>query len=332
MSWREEFLKDYFNYNDESLWDESLNLKNSKIPPKLYKFTNTNHLYELLVQGLVYLPKISQLNDPMEGKMLYDFDEIFEEYNSILMPYLIQGVRKYLSLDEENYILESDNPLEELLEIGYYQDKLSEKGISLENYKNSTLDKITIPFKNNLDNLNNSIKNSTVLYCLLENDYKNNKMWADYGDEGKVICIEYNIRDCDDIQLINKFFFITYSEYKFTDDLKLLLNQNPPYFKFVLLPFLMKSPDWSSEKEWRCIFYKHKFQGRTKHNPLKNEKNFYYKFPKPRAIFLGWDISNKDEKRLINICRGKHIDLYKMKKIDSSYQLDYNAILEFDKF
>ena len=83
MSWREKFLKDYFNDNDESLWDEALNLKNSKIPPKLYKFTNTNHLYELLVLGLVYLPKISQLNDPMEGKMLYDFDEIFEEYNSI---------------------------------------------------------------------------------------------------------------------------------------------------------------------------------------------------------------------------------------------------------
>lgn len=33
MSWREEFLKDYFNYNYESLWDEALNLKNSKIPP-----------------------------------------------------------------------------------------------------------------------------------------------------------------------------------------------------------------------------------------------------------------------------------------------------------
>ena len=39
MSWREEFLKDYFNDKDESLWDEALNLKNSKIPPKLYKFT-----------------------------------------------------------------------------------------------------------------------------------------------------------------------------------------------------------------------------------------------------------------------------------------------------
>lgn len=60
-------------------------------------------------------------------------------------------------------------------------------------------------------------------------------------------------------------------------------------------------------------------------------KQIFITISKTNCYFLGWNISNKDEKKIINICRGKHIDLYMMKKTDSSYQLDYDTILEFNK-
>ena len=47
----------------------------------------------------------------------------------------------------------------------------------------------------------------------------------------------------------------------------------------------------------------------------------YIKFIKPKSIYLGLDIDLKDEEKLIDICKFRKINVYKMKKDKSGYNL-----------
>ena len=67
------------NFNEYPSYDEfdldnnnELMNKNRFIPLKLFKYTNVYRSKDLLYYNSMYLPEISELNDPYEGELLYD--------------------------------------------------------------------------------------------------------------------------------------------------------------------------------------------------------------------------------------------------------------------
>lgn len=64
---------DVFDLND----DQELTHKNQCIPNRLFKYTNVHHAKDLLYDNIIYLPEISELNDPYEGELLYN-EELLE--------------------------------------------------------------------------------------------------------------------------------------------------------------------------------------------------------------------------------------------------------------
>ena len=55
----------------------------------------------------------------------------------------------------------------------------------------------------------------------------------------------------------------------------------------------------------------------------------YIKFIKPKSVYFGMDIELKDEEKLIDICKFRKINVYKMKKDKLGYNLKSEPIVEF---
>jgi hypothetical protein len=70
-------------------------------------------------------------------------------------------------------------------------------------------------------------------------------------------------------------------------------------------PVIRKDLAWSYEKEWRIIDISNYFENSSDYCCLP--------FVKPKALHLGYNISESDEDKLCSICRSKGIDICKMR-------------------
>ena len=55
----------------------------------------------------------------------------------------------------------------------------------------------------------------------------------------------------------------------------------------------------------------------------------YMRFIKPKSVYLGLDIDLTDEEKIIDLCRFRKINVYKMKKDKSGYNLKSELIVKF---
>ena len=55
-------------------------IKNSIIPSELFKYTKVRNAKELLYDNIMYLPQLSELNDPFEGSLLCDEGKVGDFY------------------------------------------------------------------------------------------------------------------------------------------------------------------------------------------------------------------------------------------------------------
>lgn len=69
--WKEKFFKHFFQENISS--EEKRNClayKNGHLDKPLYQYTKVSHVEDIICNDLMYLRKISELNDPFEGDLL----------------------------------------------------------------------------------------------------------------------------------------------------------------------------------------------------------------------------------------------------------------------
>lgn len=93
---------------------------------------------------------------------------------------------------------------------------------------------------------------------------------------------------------------------------------------------MKKSHDWSYEKEWRILIDKMKLRQALKLGFSsvmdRREDLCFIKFPKPKCVFMGLNISDGDEQAIIKICEERGITIYKMIKDSSRYNLSHMEI------
>lgn len=313
--------KFYNSYFDIKITDEKreiiLNKKNKKIPP-LFKYTNLNHIEELLCDDLMFLSPISELNDPNEGVINYKISDVF--YNISLSFYDISkdfsNFNKTKHYDVFNNIIR--NILFQINDLNsdffnygeinnFYKINLEYGLIShFSNFTNESIQELTRYLK----------EYNYILAFSIRND--NNPLWNHYADKHKGICIEYDIKNSGIDFIKNNCFPIYYDDSDFSDEITSL---NDIKTKFLLKPLLKKDSDWKYEQEWRIVLNQDLLLNEIDEYYCGYDNKNYLKFLKPKAVFMGKDILESDEGKIKEICQCRKIDLYKMEHKISEYKL-----------
>lgn len=323
--WKKEFFNTYFNSKSTvKEINNVLKMKNSNIPQFLFKYTNTNHIDDLLIDKLIYLPKITDLNDPFEGNVLHDLDIQSEKYLKLIFKRMgrkprekwdpnfdkkkaIDGLAKRFNLntvDEKGDCLKDNEILSPII-----------SNVFMKKVRNHMIDAERPFVKNHYSELNNHNKNNTKLLCLTTSN-TNNQMWANYANEHKGICIKYNTQKFGK-DLIKNCFPVFYDNSNFTDELE-LESFNKMKKKLHIKSFLKKSTDWRCEDEWRVILPIYILPSCENH--YHNANGDYLKLL-PDSVYLGKNIDEIYRNLIIEICDNQNIGIYQMKQLDTQYEL-----------
>lgn len=281
---------EYTSYDNVDL-DDSNNLK-YPIPDKLYKYTRVHNAKDLLYYNIIYLPEITELNDPYEGELLYN-NELLEN--------------AYFKSKKEEFDKDILGETGDAFEKDDFYLKLREKVLKRQS-------------KTYIEELKKYLHEGIYFICLSSTN-KSNAMWAHYANNHDGICIEYNLnkpkakyfRDlCFEVEYVKKS--------DDTRELKTHIEYDEYSNNFMLKPFLRKSSEWNYEKEWRVILNEY---GICHNNEGFHPYKPYIEFIKPVKVYMGLNMSIKNENIIKEICNIKNIPLCKAKKTNESYDFDF---------
>lgn len=267
------------------------------MPKYLYKYKNFNSYWRsTLFDGLVYFPDASTLNDPFDCHIYIDTKKFSDFMNVFASKYVFPGV------------LQTD----------------------IEKAYNARIE-------SNLDREYNFIRKNILLTCFSET-VNSILMWTHYADSHKGFCIEYDAEKID-IEYKRFLFPVIYQRdvYDFTD---IAIMNDSSYTKYmeiikmkgikteyelkdftnnVAIPMLIKAQEWSYEREWRIVVPSFIF-GTNEH--------FIYLGNAINSIYLGVNCDEKstDVNEIINWAKDRKINVYKMDKNPSKYELISNII------
>lgn len=295
-----------------------------KVPSKLYRYKDIKgHTLDLIKNDFLYIGTVKGFNDVFEGALNYNPDEI--------LGYLIENSieRLGLKINQQDYlrIINSDNPYDELKKWAYKDPQVT---ISFERFSEVLDETFQYMINKIYEDFNDNLKEMMLVGCFTQNN-KNRVMWGNYADDNKGICIEYNLYDFKKEYLVKSCHEVKYfplDKYpEVTNILLNLLKSNP--LDFIDSIFLNKTDDWSYEEEWRLIFRNDPF-----FRPFikKIDSNYYIKLPKPRAIYLGVNISNENKNEIEEICKTREISLIQMKTSGLMYSSDDEMIFPKGKW
>lgn len=271
-------------------------IKNSIIPSELFKYTKVRNAKDLLYDNIMYLPQLSELNDPFEGSLLCDEGKVGDFYVNC-------------KIDEF---------------MGYIEEELNGEDYDENHFKN--LGKLLLRFQSHdkLSEIRNILTDEVYVICL-SGRKDITSLWAHYADNHRGICIEYDLVNTKTKLFKNLCFPIEYlDDYDLTKDIKYSFNKNSFDYNLKIKPLLLKAKDWSYEEEWRIIF-DDSIISEYKENFYPYEP--YIKFLKPQKVYMGMDISEKDEKLIKNICKIKEIPLFKAIKNKEEYKFDFDEVV-----
>lgn len=297
-----------------------------KVPNKLYKYKaidEKGHTLDLIKNDFLYIGTVKGFNDAFEGALIYNPDEILE--------FIIENSieRLGLKINQQDYlkIINSDNPYEEIKKWAYNDPQVT---MSFERFSEILDETFQFMINKIYENFNDNLKEIMLVSCFTQKN-KNRVMWGNYADNNKGICIEYNLYDFKKDYLVKSCHEVKYfSPDKYPDVTHVLLNllkSNP--LDFIDSIFLNKTDDWGYEEEWRLIFRNNPF-----FRPFikKIDSNYYIKLPKPRAIYLGVNISDENKKQIEEICKTREISLIQMKTSGLMYSSDEEMIFPKGKW
>lgn len=196
--WIEGFYEIFFSDDvDLETKRKCIEFKNRKIPDSLFKYTSTKFLEDKILYDKIYLPKLEELNDPIEGYIAFNEPKLQET---------VIGMIKENS-DSEKW---SDELLDRVYNHVIYEENFFE-----------------IKSKEFTDFYS--------VICLTEKN-RNYPMWAHYADDYNGICIEYDLKDSKRDDLIWMCYPIRYVDEpdKINSESKYLVQDDVIYHEHLL--------------------------------------------------------------------------------------------------
>lgn len=340
--------KEYINLKSVSIWPymfvhelskKSFILNNT--PRTLYKFRKFDeYTIDMIKNNYVYLAKASTLDDPFDCLTFPDSILDFNSTNLELTPERLNYLSNMISrpLPLMNALNAKD--LTKIIKQSLINGKVDESLIRKEVLKRNDIDEKekwriinTFDYLNSLsidakqdekleEHINyfiNAKQNFGV--CSLTTKRDNKPMWSLYGDVYKGYCIEYDIPIIDDV--INNIFPVIYktkydnSVYKaFFKTLygqveRQLTNGHRNGGVAALIELLCtKDRDWAYQDEWRLI----------------GTEGFKFYELKIKNIYLGFDVSENNEKKILSASKDYDYKVYKMNEPKGSNKISYKLL------
>lgn len=267
-----------------------------KYPKTIYKYRswdNCNHK-RILLNNELYVPSVSQLNDPFDCLIKYNYSEIENEglTERIVNMYFEDFGNRIIELgyEKEKLINNSDSNIQlELLNLKKYYDEV---------------------FKENRKKHLGVISFSKVWNNLL--------MWSHYSDSHKGFCIGFNTR-----KLIESKFFQNSNQVSYPNSYP-VVNPFDKDFEKISSIFYNKSIDWRHEEEYRMT----KLFGYSRNNDVfQKQKVFYFEDDFINKIILGWKISKKHSDEILTHCVKKNIPVYQTEKVSNNFKLTKKRLI-----
>lgn len=313
-------------------------------PKNLYRYRCCNNLnFEALANDQVVLTSPLLFNDPYDSLLYINRNSLLEKLKS---PLDNENIAKKLVSNSEFRLQQEELFGEE------YIHKIIDNPIHDEDYEEFKKRSL-IFYSNFLDQLIavslKKLKQSSYIGCFSET-YESILMWSHYAMNHTGFVLNYDFQSQFEIEItvgdkkhigshfIDKQIFpVHYSQnrYDATEYIELhmidnFFNQigidyNIPFFdKLFYYKFLLKkSLNWKYEQEWRIIKLNPEFQDD------EQPKFEVIDYVRPTDIYLGYEISNTDRKKLIDIAKRKNIKVHQaaLDLFESKYKLSSMRIL-----
>lgn len=345
---KNEFIEKFYNtiisgFDSDEIqkqkFEEIIKSVKAITPSSLFRYRKiTDYTLSDLDNDIISLSYPSSFNDPYDSLIKADKQKFIENVLNV------NNKDKIINLIEKTpEILNKLNLNKENKEqLVTYINKLK-------SVPNEEIKQLLLSAQNVIDSIFNSawkdvfiyLKSTPRIACFSE-DVSSNVMWAHYADSHKGFVIEYNFNDYINLcttcqkQCPNRhnesLYPVKYSDERFDVTPLLIYSANLFLMKqflkegtvlsddqlVIYKALLSKSTNWSYEKEWRLIS--------LSDNPRCTEQIKL----KPKAIYLGIDISSINSKILKYLAKGKNIPVYQMNiDIESTdYKMNYIKIVE----
>lgn len=321
MDWIDDFISMLFPISRKNLIVEgAYMLKEKHLPPSIFKYKNINdYSINNLEDDSIWLADPVTFNDPYDAAFsmnsarfgtlcfIEQFD-LFAEKTKIA---------DKLTEEQIKQVKQSSEPVAALSEI-LYKDSSEPNKQEIIKFFDDLQIKL---YDEMLSDFNESIKASFKI-CSFSTNLHSILMWGHYTKNHSGFCVEYDLRKIPYGDYKTRFLYpVIYSEdlFDITEYMEYSFKKNEDFNNLYLtLAALCKSKEWSYENEWRLIFA----------NGIMDKAQNYF-IGKPKAIYLGAQISEDHQKTIIDIANRKKVPFYKMALSPNKYQLIPKNIEDF---
>ena len=315
-----------------------------KTPKTLFKFRKFDEFTEEMIkEDYVYLAPAGSLDDPFDCLVNIDFENIAHSNNSKIkkstMEYLIDKASHYASKSLSNRKQDIKNIFIKVYSKGDVDSlelkrELSDTFSELSELEINALTNILVNTPNVFEETilqNKSYESLLKTYsdskenvgvCSLTTKRDNKVMWSLYGDVYKGYCIEYEV-PFNNRAVIDNLCPVIYDRdfennfIKATCDFAIgsmvravfhgkLRSDISAYVQLIVT----KDPDWEYQEEWRILG---KAGQMVKNIKIKN-------------IYLGFNVSAVNEKKILKLAKTKGFDAYKMNEPKGPKEIIYRKL------
>ena len=308
---------------------------------KIYKYTSLHSAILILKSGGVVLNNPENFNDPNDCSF---FDDKKEKIKS---GKIIDDYAAYKAIDHLVSLKEITPRKRDKMLLSFIQWEMMILKRGLERYpfftgipgfgiinkmicsKSSEYEKLAVSEKKKLlTRIDSEIKNAKDAALISCFSKRNDSilMWSHYADSHKGVCIEFEKPKLDDFRDVKykknrpsiRYFKVVQHAIaldmlnKHEDE-----NQIKRYLENTTDPFFVKSPDWSYEKEVRCLYSKTNLCGNIRFDGKKH----ILMMGNPTAIYIGCNASGREVDRLYELAQSMGIPIFFMKKSEKTFDI-----------
>ncbi|NWO06741.1 MAG: DUF2971 domain-containing protein [Alteromonadaceae bacterium] len=298
MDWFQEYKELVFS---ESISvdniDRAMSLKYGHIPNILYKYRSINEFsLKNLEEDTVWLSDPKNFNDPYDCSFHHEVAIDPDNSDLVLSMAHENGLTDGLTEEQIQAVSESESPTIKLLELSYPDEP---------EFGRSCGEALSHAMKEHANALvretSEGFKGMFKICCFSENP-KSILMWSHYADYHSGFCIGYDFYELGDKDLRTRSIYpVVYSDEMFDATDVFGPTKNVDNILYLNQAALIKSAEWSYEKEWRLVF-----------GNMLIKQEVSYRMPKPKRVILGAKISFDNEEAIRKICDRKNIEVIKL--------------------
>lgn len=315
MDWLPDFMNKLFSLEAPSLEEieEAYQLKEQFIPDTIYKFRTFDtegRSLSNLEEGYVWLADPLTLNDPFDCAHRIDPGFIMKQSSNDL-PSLSNTLTKQQLTDLNQSLIGEEKSF-----IDCFIDVFNKDGTI-----GGDLDVLRHVFEKRMEIIQHEFSDrvrQSFKLCSFTERLNSPLMWAHYADSHRGFCIAYDIKSHMPNSHMRRLLYPVEYATDFFDATEFFIKgkDNKSFNNLYLSKAgLIKSVDWSYEKEWRLLF---------PHGILDTSQKF--KVPPAKCVYVGTDITPENEIQLREICNRLGIQVFRMTRSLTKFEMVPNTV------